>query len=371
MAKDKKILHIYYLEGNLGDAIRISEMKKWLSFNFDYEKLNIADYKKKFMVLSNLSIIIKSFLRGESLQIIKSRLFINHCKAIIKKKLKKGKYNFIISEMIPIGLAVIQANPGAKKIVDVHGLMAAEYNENKYHKRNRKQYQYLLKIEKEVFLKSDILICVSKRMRKYIKKTYKTKAKIIVAQNGTSTTSKKATHNYPLKIIYGGIFAFWEDIDTFLDLAKKDTKNKYYLMGDGPEKERILSRINKEKIKLKYLGKKKRKEAHKIFSEMSVGLSPTSIGLTRRVASPIKIYDYMSLGLPVVTAHCGDWGEQILKFNAGFVCEKSHWHDFLKAIKKLEKESTWYIKSKGAISLAQKKSWNNIFNEKLSLLSKL
>lgn len=368
MSKNKKVLHIYFLEGNLGDAIRINEMGKWLSKNSLYRKLNIADYKKKLFTLSNLWVALKALLKAEPIETIKNRLFVEHCKKIIEKKLKKNNYDLIISEIIPIGLSVILATPRAKKIVDVHGLAASEYKENKYQERNKKHYRYLLEMEKGVFSKSDALICVSKRMKSYIKNTYRVKSKIFVAQNGTTTTTKRAHFNSPLKIIYGGIFAFWEDVDTFLDLAKKDTQNKYYLMGDGPEKERILSRITKEGIKMKYLGRKKRKEAHEIFSKMNVGLSPTSTGLTRKVASPIKVYDYMSIGLPVVTAVCGDWGEQIAKYDAGYVCKKSQGVYFLKAIKNLEKESVWQRKSKNAIILAQKKTWCNILNKKLRRL---
>ena len=79
----------------------------------------------------------------------------------------------------------------------------------------------------------------------------------------------------------------------------------------------------------------------------------------------------MSLGLPVVTARCGDWGEQISKYNAGYVRKKSKGASFLKAIKKLEKESVWQEKSSKALLLAQKKTWHNIFNKKLRGLSNL
>ena len=40
--KKSKVLHVYCVEGILGDAIRIKEIKKWLSINFNYNSLNLA-----------------------------------------------------------------------------------------------------------------------------------------------------------------------------------------------------------------------------------------------------------------------------------------------------------------------------------------
>lgn len=360
------LLHLYYLEGNLGDAIRINEMGRWLKKNSSYHALNIAREPRHLFHPKNILTLIKSLISLESKEIIKYRLFINRCILALNRELKKNQYQLIIAETIMPGTAAMLAKTKVKVAVDIHGLLSAEYIENKYQSRkSRKYFRFLKKIEMAVFKKSYLLICVSKKMKDYILKESQTKAKIVIAQNGTSKSKLRAQFHRPLKIIYGGIFAFWEDIDSYLDLAKLDQKNNYFLMGNGPEKEKILKRIKQEKIKISYLGAKKRDEAHQIFSQMSLGMSPTTCGITRLVASPIKVYDYMSLGLPVITAECGDWGDQIKEYQAGFVTQKSSALEFLEKIGQLENREVWQEMSQNALRLATKKSWEKIFEKKL------
>lgn len=369
---DKKIdlLHVYYQEGNLGDSIRINEMSKWLKKKTNYTALNIAFNPRYLFHLKNLN-ALKSLLASGSVELAKNKIFIERCRRAINKKIKGGRYQLILAEMdLLAAAALLSEHQEAQIAADIHGIESAQYIEDQYiSNKNKKYYFFLKKIEKFVFENSDYLLCVSGRMRDFIVKNYQPEGEILVAPNGTTKTKIRAKFHHPLKIIYGGIFAFWEDLDTYLDLAKIDSRNKYFLMGDGPEKKRILNRIKEEKIKIKYLGSKKREEAHKIFGQMSVGVAPTSSGVTRRVASPIKVYDYMSFGLPVITAECGDWGDEIKKFGAGSVCRQSRADEFIQAIKELEKKSIWQEKSKSAVLLAAASQWQQIFNRNSELIN--
>lgn len=367
-----KILHVYSVEGNLGDAIRINEIKKWLKKHFDYASLNLAETLSAKITPKNLQTLSKGVAKGEIKEIIRDKVFLNRCQKTIEEKLKKSNFDFIFAEMAHVGFASIQTakETQVKVISDLHGLTSAEYIENKYNKKRNKAYwQFLKKIEKEVYEKSEALVCVSGPMANYIKETAP-QAKTLVAQNGTQKSKKKARFTSPLKIIYGGIFAFWEDLNTFLNMAKLDQKNNYFLMGDGPEKERLLDRVKKERIKIKYLGSKKRDEAHKIFAKMNIGMAPTSTGLTRQVASPIKIYDYMSFGLPAITAKCGEWGDQIKEYGAGVVTKKSSGEQFYTALKKLENKENWSKISNNALALAKEKTWDNILEKNLTKVFK-
>jgi glycosyltransferase involved in cell wall biosynthesis len=367
--KKPKLLHIFSVEGNLGDAIRINEMSKYLRKHSNYQSLNLAYEIGSKINTRTISTIIRGISRRDSWKTIKERLYLERCVLTIKNKLKEG-FDVIVAEMAQNGYAAIKAleRTKTKVITDIHGMASKEYEENKYLKTDSSYLRLFSEIERVVFKKSNMLICVSSCMKEYIRKKHGIAANILLGPNGTQCSSFKADFSKPLNIIYGGIMAFWEDLDTYLDLAKIDSQNRYFLMGDGPEKERLLSRIKKEQIKIKYLGSKKRTEAHRFFSKMSVGIAPTSTGITRRVASPIKVYDYMSLGLPVITARCGDWGEDIANFDAGFVCRKSDPKEFYRAVKLLEDRQTWQIKSNNALTLARNKNWQHIFEQGLGEL---
>ncbi|MCX6811256.1 MAG: glycosyltransferase [Candidatus Berkelbacteria bacterium] len=362
-----KVLHLFSVKSNLGDAIRINEMRKYLSKHSQYDHLNFANSLGSKLNLKNLFIYLRGLLGGKSLPIIKEQIYLNRCIEATKNKLRSKNFDSIVAELAHNGYVGIKAARGynIKIITDVHGIASQEYAENKY-QRKIKDYSRLIEdLDRFIFTKSDVLICVSQNMKRFAIEKYGDQGNFFIAPNGTQVSDYKAKFSKPLKLIYGGIFAFWEDLDTFLDLARYDKKNKYFLMGDGPEKKRIMRRIKKEKIPIRYLGSKKREEAHRIFAKMNVGVAPTTTGVTRQVASPIKVYDYMSLGLPVITARCGDWGEDIKKYDAGFVCQKSDAKMFLEAVRQLENQNIWSLKSSNAIKLSKSRDWQNIFENSL------
>jgi glycosyltransferase involved in cell wall biosynthesis len=356
-----KVLFFYNATGNLGDAIRVNKIRNFIERRASVIDCNLYDYYSSKLKLAFhpevISEVIKYALTFKPMAYTQTLAFVKLGRRIIKDIIEKNVPDFIFAEGTLLGYIAIEASRefGIPLIVDIHGIKAAEYIEN----NNTRDiyYDFLVRMEQEVFKESDYLLSVSNYMNRYISETYGAKeSKIILIPNGSEVRKKVAHFNPRLRVIYGGIFAFWEDVDSYLDLAKEASKKyKFYIMGRGPEEKHIKRRIKAENIEIVDLGYREREESLEIFSEMQVGIAPSSSGITRKVACPIKVFDYLACGLPVITPDFGEWAEIIHKHKCGMVTKRSDASEFFDALSRLSDINTWQEMSNNAVELIKKK----------------
>jgi glycosyltransferase involved in cell wall biosynthesis len=217
------------------------------------------------------------------------------------------------------------------------------------------------------------LSVVSKKMKEFMMSEFHiSEKKIIVVPNGSNLAKYRATFSRPLNVIYAGHLVYWEGVQDYLEIAKRASNNfKFYLAGDGPLKNFLLNRIESENIPITYLGLVNRPRMLKIFSQMHIGIAPSSKDLTRVVASPIKVYDYLSAGLPVITPNIGDWGEFIARKQCGVALTDDSVSSYIAAIESFSSESTWRLSSQNAISaIISEHTWDKALEPLVNLLSK-
>jgi glycosyltransferase involved in cell wall biosynthesis len=185
------------------------------------------------------------------------------------------------------------------------------------------------------------------------------KEQLVCIPNGAEPQPKRATYHNALRVIYAGNFAFWEDVDAFLDTVKLSGSGKYefYLAGTGDLKDHVENRIKTENLNLKYLGSVPKDRIMGTLADMQVGVAPSVSAVTRRVACPIKVFDYLACGLPVITPDYGEWATVIKEDKCGVVTERSTGEQFGKALEKLSDRQTWEEMSHNAVALIKTK-WN-------------
>jgi glycosyltransferase involved in cell wall biosynthesis len=244
-------------------------------------------------------------------------------------------------------------------IVDAHGLAGAEA-------KGFKDRSWQLKeiLEAEVFNSCAHLLVVSQKMKEYVTHHFKIPSdNVHVVCNGADPQDLKARFSQPLKVIYAGNFAYWEKVDDYLEIAKRSNRKdyKFFLSGTGSMKNHILERIEREKIPIKYLGHVPRSAMLNILSDMQVGIAPSTRDLARVVAFPIKVLDYMSCGLPVITPNIGDWGKIVETENCGIALEDDSTENYLAALETMKRKDEWQEKSKNGIqAIRTKYNWNKV-----------
>jgi len=361
-----KILMFCDFRGNLGDMIRISKIHQFLKNKAKVEIVNLRDYHGSWIGMAGHSDVLMHFMSkkisGDPLA--KYTAYEKLGKKVLEKKIEEFKPDIVWAEGILQGSIAVDTVPeGVQTLVDIHGLASAEYAENPNTPLSDTYLNYLYNAESNVFHHSTWLVAVSGHMKDYILgiNNVKKKAKVIVIPNGADPQQRIAKFTSPLRVVYGGIFAFWEDLDTFVDMAVSDEKRMYYMLGDGPMKPHITERIKNEETGINYLGYRNREMTLQTFANMSVGVAPTTKNTTRHVASPIKVFDYMACGLPVVTVDFGEWGKIVAKNGCGIATKNSDSREFLSALDQMSDQKTWKQMSSNAIEFIKRKySWETL-----------
>jgi glycosyltransferase involved in cell wall biosynthesis len=198
--------------------------------------------------------------------------------------------------------------------------------------------------ERRVAADAHRIVVVSQSMRRFVSGRYGVPLqKITVAPNGTSLAPIAAEFRRPLRLVYGGVFAYWERVDLFLDLALLLDRREFefHLIGDGPLRNQLIDQINRGGLDVIYHGKKSRQRTLELFATMQIGIAPSTTDVVRQTASPIKVLDYAACGLPIVTSEVGEWTSSLRRSGAAVVVPESTAPALAAGVASLADHATW------------------------------
>lgn len=255
---------------------------------------------------------------------------------------------------------------GTDYVLDLHGLWSLEF-EGQYGRRGKRTASRMDRWEQEAVRKASHLIVVSEEMRRFVMENLGISSnKITVVQNGCENYSQRAHYAVRQRAIYGGAFTYWERIGDFIGMAARDQQHlfDFTLVGDGPEREKLLAEMaSLNSPYLTYLGPKSREETRSLFADSQIGVCPSSDDIVRRVAWPVKVMEYASLGLPIVAPLVGDWGRLIRQRSAGSVSPTDDPTNLYSAARELSAEKDWTRASLNALELARGDyAWDNLLH---------
>ena len=142
--------------------------------------------------------------------------------------------------------------------------------------------------------------------------------------------------------IYAGTLGNNYDIDTLLRaaslLAQRGSKIKILVAGEGPLSRDVMEYIKVNNLKnLSYLGKLNTEYLARLFHICDVGLCTYSVEST--VAMPVKVYDYMAVGLPIVNSLKGELENFIRDKNIGVQYSAGNPVSLVDALESLARDS--------------------------------
>lgn len=172
-----------------------------------------------------------------------------------------------------------------------------------------------------------------------------------------------------------GGFYLWHGLDilikAFATIAGSFPEARVLLIGDGPEleKTRLLVaelRLSKQVI---FGGRKMHHELPKIMSEFYLGVMPDS----NDYGSPMKIFEYMALGLPVVAPDYGPIHDAITNGKQGLIFERRNISALAEALAKLlsDRELAESYGSCGRATVVSERNWNANVSKILAALAGL
>lgn len=138
--------------------------------------------------------------------------------------------------------------------------------------------------------------------------------------------------------IYAGTLGSNYDIHTILEAADllltNNSNLKIIIAGDGPLKNDVISIIKSRKLKnIVYVGTLDAREVTNLYGYCDIALSTYIAGST--VSMPLKAYDYMAAGLPIVNSLDREFGSIIRDNNIGIQYEPQNAFSLASSIQRL------------------------------------
>lgn len=167
-----------------------------------------------------------------------------------------------------------------------------------------KKKKLMEKSEKDLCNSARHIFASSSSLKEYLEEQYGTPAeRITTVFNAADPEDCMKAESLPgIKrpaLVYMGAVEWWVDVPLLKNFMDTEPSFHLYIVGDGSEKQKnILSEINN----CHYLGKLPHKQALSYVKSADVALMPFLPCPLIDNVDPIKLYEYLALGKPVVSS---------------------------------------------------------------------
>lgn len=218
--------------------------------------------------------------------------------------------------------------------------------------------ELLRKIQNWVVGKADTIITPSKYFQKLVSGWIRNPEKVKVIYNGielnqdadmrikcesancgydksfASSAYNPHHRHYNKTILSAGRLVPWKGFDVLVDIMKELPEWKLIIVGDGPNRENLESRIQKLGLgnRVKLTGAVSRGELLDLLNEASIFVLNTSFE-----SFSFQVVEAMDAGVPVITTKIGNLEEVIKTEKEGILVEPNNKEEILAAIEKVSK----------------------------------
>ena len=239
-----------------------------------------------------------------------------------------------------------------KIILNVSDLWPLAAIELKAIKANSFSHKTSLFMERYIYKKATLVLGQSNEILKHIHSLFPEKKTYLYRNfpdHQVSEMTLKMEGNDPIKIFYAGLLGVAQGVLELCQNIELEDKNiELHLFGDGAEKSQIEEIIKQQiRPKLFFYGMLDRNELHEKLNSFDVAIVPLKTRIYGSV--PSKIFEYGSLGFPILYFGGGE-GENIVKENnLGWVAEVGNYmalNERLFEISELSKSELTLMKKK-------------------------
>lgn len=262
----------------------------------------------------------------------------------IHKLVQNLDLDVVLGELEIAAMACIKLRESLKApiIADIHGTWSEETIASGIVQENSRQAKALRKFESEIFQGSDAVIAVSEEAKKFFKEFYKVpEEKTTVVPGGAIprvSRAKKADN--PTKIVFSGMITYRENVELLIKsmpiILSQYPSAKFYLTRKGDKAEEIMKLAAKMQLNPEFFYYPSQEGFFNFLKDTDIGVLTSTSDIPRKIAYPAKLFDYMSVGLPIVSNDVGGWVRIIKENRLGIVTGNTP-EEFAEAILKLLK----------------------------------
>lgn len=238
-----------------------------------------------------------------------------------------------------------------KIILNISDLWPLAALELKVLKEHSLSHKFSLFLERFIYKKASLILGQSNEIIAHVNSIIMGK-KCFLYRNfpdhEVQSLELKTETNQPIKLFYAGLLGIAQGV---FELCQKIDLNglnvELHLFGDGAEKSQIEALISSQKErKIFFHGMVERKELHSLLQSFDIAVVPLKTRIYGSV--PSKIFEYASLGFPILYFGGGE-GETIVEENhLGWVASVENFSELnqlLKTISTLKKEDFDVLKN--------------------------
>ena len=282
----------------------------------------------------------------------------------------EGRYSFKACKKIGEKLEI-------PSVVRVHNLGSEEFADLGIIKRGSPIFKKMVHRTREDFIEADGIITLTEYARDFLIKEYDIEAcKISHIPIGATAAPNITTKlDWPKIIAYSGSFERHENIGLFvrsLHYVRGKDDWRVFFSGKGSESKWYKRMCNYLGIDAEFTWFDDHDDYMDFLSGCYAGVIPWANVPSRRIGFPMKLLDYLSVGLPVISTRIGGWSDIIDKEKVGLLARDTP-KELGKAIETLigspEMANEFRKRTKGLIE--KRFNWEKISDETLRLYEKL
>lgn len=232
-------------------------------------------------------------------------------------------------------------------------------------------------LEEKIIEKADLIFTTAQALlqkrKKYNKDVYLVPNAVDVEHFKEKTISQKNKLKIKKPLVgYVGVIYDWFDMNILEYCAEKKDDFNFVIIGPSSSKaiEEEMKELTKKYKNIFWLGEKSYQDVPEYIQQFDVCIVPFKINELIKNVDPIKVYEYLAMGKPVVSTY---WKE-LEKFSS-FIALGLNYEDFLKKIedeynknseekikerRKFAEENAWQKRAEKMMEIINKKLNNNV-----------
>ena len=374
------------IDGNKGDSIHLKEVIINLSKSNNI--ILLARTNNNFCSIENINFKRVRCIIMPRLEIISGSLhsFIMGLNIVLRSKI-----DVIYERSHTFGSGVIIGKiTGIPVIVEVNGLTSEESSICGTYGKVIQKIVYFL--EKSYFSGANKLVVVTPRLKYVLQNEYKIQPnKIRVIQNGANINLFKPMDQEIAKaelgliqqykyVCFVGNLVPWQGIEYLVEAApfviKTAPETIFLIVGDGMMYGPLQSLVKKYHLEnhFYFTGSIAYDQVPKYINASDICVAPFILARNEKIGlSPLKIYEYMACGKPVIGSNINGVGDILEKSKSGISFAAENAVEFSKALIRLIKDHQ--IREKmgrnGRIYVLKNHSWESITLKLISLCKEI